>query len=361
MDIPSMKSRLEEDLQRVGLSEKKEELERLDAASQEADFWNNNELARTTMKRLEFLKITIEKWESLQSQVEMLQEIEPMLKEDKDLAKDAASQYEKLEKTLENAEIELLLGGKYDQSAAYLTISPGAGGTESKDFAEMLLRMYLRFAEGSEYTATVLEKKPGEEAGIDSATFKIEGPYAYGYMKGESGVHRLIRLSPFNANNLRQTSFVAIEVMPEIPEADTDMQLEDKDLRIDTFRASGAGGQAVNKTDSAVRITHLPTGLVASCQDERSQLQNKQQAMSILKARIATLMIAQHAESVNNLKPEHRKIEFGSQIRTYTIQPYTLVKDHRTNYEDQNVQGVMDGNLKGFLESTLRHGGEKKK
>lgn len=354
MNIEKIIDQIINDQQKVRLEEKKAELEALEQKAQDPNLWSNPDSAKKTMQEIQVLKKLIETWDGLLDSARALEEIKPLLSEDEELASDAQKQYEQLVQDLEQAEVQLLLIGPYDGEACYLHFAPGAGGTESKDFADMLLRMYIRWAEQNEYSVSIVEKKNGEEAGIDSATIKIEGPYAYGYLKGESGVHRLIRISPFNAQGLRQTSFVAIEAMPEIPDANTDFEIPDGDLRIDTFRASGAGGQAVNKTDSAVRITHLPTGLVSSCQNERSQLQNKQEAMGMLKAKLATLMLQQHAEKVSELKPDHKKIEFGSQIKTYTLQPYTLVKDHRTGQEVTDAAGVLDGNIQILLESTLR-------
>lgn len=257
---------------------------------------------------------------------------------------------------LEAAERTLLLGGPYDAGGALLTVRSGAGGTEAQDWADMLLRMYLRYAERVGFGTSVLDETKGNEAGIKNATIEIRGRYAYGYLHGEHGVHRLIRLSPFNANNLRQTSFASVEVLPVLPETSKDIIIRPEDLKIDTFRASGAGGQHVNKTESAVRITHLQSGIVVSCQSERSQLQNRDQAMKLLRSKLLQLKIEAEETERARLKGEERKVAFGSQIRTYTLHPYTLVKDHRTGTETSQAAQVLDGDLDKFIESELQWG-----
>jgi peptide chain release factor 2 len=241
-----------------------------------------------------------------------------------------------------------------DESNAIVTIHPGAGGTESQDWAQMLLRMYLRWAERKGYRTKMLELQPGEEAGIKSATFLVEGPYAYGYLRTEAGVHRLVRISPFDASRRRHTSFCAVLVCPEIQD-DIKVEVREEDLRIDTFRASGAGGQHVNKTSSAVRITHLPTGIVVSCQNERSQHRNREVAMKILRARLYELSLRERQEKLQELMGERKDIAWGSQIRSYVLQPYRLVKDHRTGLQSGNVEAVLDGDLDAFIEAALKH------
>ena len=244
--------------------------------------------------------------------------------------------------------METFLNGKYDQNNAILTIHAGTGGKDAQDFAEMILRMYLRYGEQNDFTTQILDKSAGEEVGIKSVTISIKGHLSYGYLKSENGVHRLIRLSPFNSGNTRETSFIRIEVIPEIPT----QHLEDipkDDLKIDTYRASGAGGQHVNTTDSAVRITHLPTGLVAQCQNERSQLQNREQAMQILHGKLVRLLEKEQAETIDQLRGDQKEAAWGHQIRTYTLHPYQQVKDHRTNYEEKNVEKVFNGDLEGFI------------
>lgn len=261
----------------------------------------------------------------------------------------------RIEASLARSEQELLLGGPYDSGHALLTVRSGAGGTESQDWAEMLLRMYLRYAEKHHFSASVIEETKGNEAGIKNATIEVRGRLAYGYLRGERGIHRLIRLSPFNANNLRQTSFASVEVLPVLPETSKDIVIRPEELKIDTFRASGAGGQHVNKTESAVRITHLPTNIVVSCQSERSQLQNREQAMKLLRSKLIQKKIEADEVERAKLKGEERKVAFGSQIRTYTLHPYTLVKDHRTGVETSNASAVLDGDLDNFIESGVQY------
>lgn len=254
---------------------------------------------------------------------------------------------------LEKLELQTFLSGKYDKNNAILTIHPGAGGTESQDWAEMLYRMYTRWAEKSQYTVNEIDFLEGDEAGIKSVTFEVVGENAYGYLKGEMGVHRLVRISPFDSNSRRHTSFASIEVLPEITD-DIELDINPDDLRVDTYRASGAGGQHVNKTSSAVRITHIPTNIVAQCQSERSQIQNRETAMKMLKSKLLDLKEKEQKEKIEDLKGIQREIAWGSQIRSYVFCPYTMVKDHRTNYEVGNVQAVMDGDLDGFIESYLK-------
>lgn len=271
----------------------------------------------------------------------------------------AAEAVEKLISDLDDIELKSTLGSEGDRNNAILTINPGAGGTESQDWAQILFRMYTRWAEKSGYKVEIIEYLPGEEAGLKSATLMISGEYAYGYLKGEAGVHRLVRISPFDANKRRHTSFAAILVYPEISE-DIEVDIDEDDLRIDTFRASGAGGQHVNKTDSAVRITHLPTNIVVSCQNERSQQKNRATAMKILKARIYAIKKKEQDERLDEIIGEKKEIAWGSQIRSYTLQPYQLIKDHRTDYETGNVNAVLDGGLDQFITSYLLFRKEKK-
>lgn len=262
-----------------------------------------------------------------------------------------------IKELLQKGEVALLMSGPYDAGHALLTVRSGAGGTEAQDWAEMLLRMYLRYAERALWRAIVVDETRGNEAGIKNATIEIRGNSAYGYLRSEHGIHRLIRLSPFNANNLRQTSFASVEVLPILPETSKDIEIKPEELKIDTFRASGAGGQHVNKTESAVRITHLPSGIVVSCQSERSQLQNRDQAMKLLRSKLLQQKIETEEKERAKLKGEERSVAFGSQIRTYTLHPYTLVKDHRTNTETSDALGVLDGNLDKFIESGLQYRG----
>jgi peptide chain release factor 2 len=273
---------------------------------------------------------------------------------DASVAADLERECADAEKTIGDWEFRALLGGEYDHSSALLTIRSGAGGADAQDWAEMLLRMYLRYAERRSWKSSVLDESRGGEAGIKSATIEIDGAYAYGYLHGEAGIHRLVRLSPFNANSLRQTSFASVELMPVI-EDDKTVEIKTEDLRIDTYRSQGAGGQNVNKTESAVRITHIPTGLVAACQSERSQLQNREEAMKMLRSKLVQKKIEEQKEEKRKLRGEVKSAEWGNQIRSYVLHPYTMVKDHRTDTETSSAQSVLDGDLDQFIESELRY------
>ncbi len=276
------------------------------------------------------------------------------LENDDEIAREIEKSIPKLEKEIENIELQTLLSGKYDKSNAILTLHPGAGGTESQDWAEMLYRMYTRWAAKNGYEVKELDYLEGEEAGIKSVTFEVIGENAYGYLKGEMGVHRLVRISPFDAGGRRHTSFASLEVLPEITD-DIQIEINPDDLRVDTYRASGAGGQHINKTSSAVRITHIPTNIVVACQSERSQIQNRETAMKMLKSKLLDLKEKEQKEKIEDLKGEQKDIAWGNQIRSYVFCPYTLVKDHRTNYEVGNVESVMDGNIDGFIEAYLKY------
>lgn len=304
------------------------------------------------LKELKYWTDLEEKWTALSKKVEDLEELEGMVEEGSPEAIELEQDFEALEKAYDAAHVELVLSGPYDKNDAILVLSAGTGGVDAQDWTEMLLRMYLRYAERKGWTTTVTEKTAGAEAGIKSATIEVSGMMAYGFLKAEHGVHRLVRLSPFNAKNLRQTSFALVEVLPVI-EGDAGVEIDEKDLRIDTFRASGAGGQHVNTTDSAVRITHLPTGLVVSCQSERSQAQNKSQAMNVLRGRLTQKLIEEKKERIEELKGGYKEAAWGNQIRSYVFQPYTMVKDHRTNTETSQVEAVMDGDLDRFIEAYL--------
>lgn len=293
-----------------------------------------------------------EKWNGLSAKAKDLREFSQIVKEDSPEAAELEADFEKLEKAYQKAHVELVLSGPYDQNDAILVLSSGTGGVDAQDWTEMLLRMYLRYAEKKSWKTTVTEKTMGAEAGIKSATIEVKGIMAYGFLKSEYGVHRLVRLSPFSAKNLRQTSFALVEVLPVISE-DEGVIIDEKDLRIDTFRASGAGGQHVNVTDSAVRITHRPTGLVVTCQSERSQQQNKMQAMGVLKGRLTQKLLEEKKEKIGELKGGYREAAWGNQIRSYVFQPYTMAKDHRTNEETSQVDAVMDGELDAFVEAYL--------
>ena len=318
-------------------------------------FWNDSKTSSVVLQEMKILKNKYTKYMRLSEEIKNLQELNELLllEEDDELGKELLKNTEILSHNLEKFEIETLLSGKYDINNAIVTLHPGAGGTESQDWAEMLYRMYSRWANANGYTVKELDYLEGEEAGIKSVTFLVSGENAYGYLKAEIGVHRLVRISPFDAGGRRHTSFASVEVLPEITD-DIDIEINPEDLRIDTYRASGAGGQHINKTDSAVRITHIPTNTVVSCQTERSQIQNKETAMKMLKSKLLDLKEKEHKEEISELKGEQRDIAWGSQIRSYVFCPYTLVKDHRTNYETGNVSAVMDGEINGFLESYLK-------
>ena len=322
-------------------------------------FWNNPERSTGVVKELKNLKLTVEPWELTYKKYQELAELIPLVKEDDgDLVLDLTQNITRLSGIIDKLEFQVLLGGALDKNSAILSINSGAGGTESCDWAGMLLRMYSRFAESHGYSVKTIDLLAGEEAGIKNVTLLIEGPYAFGYLKAERGVHRLVRISPFDANSRRHTSFASVDVIPEIEE-ELDLKIQESDLRIDVFRAKGAGGQSVNTTDSAVRITHLPSGIVAQCQNERSQHQNKQTALKILKARIYEAQQAKKAEELKQQDSDKKKIEWGSQIRSYVLHPYNLVKDHRTDFETGDSQKVLDGGLDDFIEAYLKFSARK--
>ena len=339
------------------ITDKRDELKKLEKQIQDENFWQQetSETTKILVKQKE-LKRKIEKFESAQNEVNNLIELTELanIENDENVAKDILKSTNQLEEEIGKLQLETLLSGKYDKNNAILTLHPGAGGTESQDWAEVLYRMYTRWATKKGYEVKELDYLEGDEAGIKSVTFEIIGENAYGYMKGEMGVHRLVRISPFDAGGRRHTSFASLEVLPEITE-DIEIDINPDDLRIDTYRASGAGGQHINKTSSAVRITHIPTNIVVACQSERSQIQNRETAMKMLKSKLYDLKEKEQKETINDLKGVQKDIAWGSQIRSYVFCPYTLVKDHRTNFEVGNVQTVMDGNLDGFIESYLKY------
>lgn len=324
----------------------------MEQASQAPDLWSDPAKASALLKELESLRVEVGESDRLLESVALLGELWQIAESDDDRT-DLERQLESLAKEVDVLEFRTLLGGPYDRGAALVSIHSGAGGVDAQDWAEMLLRMYLRFAEKEGYRATVLDESRGSEAGIKSVTLEVTGPYAYGYLRAEAGVHRLVRLSPFNADQLRQTSFALVEVLPVIEDAKA-ADVRSEDLRVDTYRASGAGGQHVNKTESAIRITHIPTGIVVSCQSERSQMQNREQAMKMLRARLWERRLEEQAARERELKGEHKSMGWGNQIRSYVLHPYTMVKDHRTRHETSNTVRVLDGDIKDFMEAQLR-------
>lgn len=340
---------------------KRAEIARLQVESERPNFWDLPEEAAATMQTLDALKQEIIRFETLSTSLQDAIELVAL----PDLGPEEAAALEQDVKAigdeLRQWEFQLLLGGPYDAADAILTLRSGAGGTEAQDWTEMLLRMYLRYAERHSFRAAVLDENRGNETGLKSVTVEIRGRYAYGYLRGEMGVHRLVRLSPFNANNLRQTSFASVEVMPVLPDTDRSIEIKPEDLRVDTLRASGAGGQHVNKTESAVRLTHLPSGIVVACQSERSQLQNREQAMKLLKSKLLQQRLVEEEARKAAIRGEFKSAGFGNQIRSYVLHPYTMVKDHRTDTETSNTQAVLDGDLDSFIESELQYEQRQKK
>ena len=333
----------------------KSEIELLEKEISNPDFWNDQKNSTKILQKVKNYKDKKETIKNLKLEVLNLIDMSDLLKQEyeEELAIELENNEKQIENKVTSLEIKTLLAGKYDSNNAIITIHPGAGGTESQDWAEMLYRMYTRWAANHEFNIQELDYLEGEEAGIKSVTFSVEGEFAYGYLKAEMGVHRLIRISPFDSGGRRHTSFASVEVLPEISD-DIDIKINPDDLKIDVYRSSGAGGQKVNKTSSAVRITHIPTNIVVACQTQRSQFQNKDVAMKMLKSKLLNLKEQEHKDNIEDLKGVQREIAWGSQIRSYVFCPYTLVKDHRTNYETGNVQSVMDGNIDKFMEEYLK-------
>ena len=334
---------------------KENKIKELEGITNDSDFWNDQRKAQEVINELNGIKDIINKINTVKKNNEDNLEIVELLKEsdDPELFKSLEEDVVKLRSNLSEVSKYLLYSGPYDKNNCLLEIHSGAGGTEACDWANMLFRMYTRYCERHNYKYEILSYLDGEEAGIKSVSMKVNGLYAYGNLRGEKGVHRLVRLSPFDANNKRHTSFASIDITPEFND-DIDIKIEDKDLKIDVYRSSGAGGQHVNTTDSAVRITHLPTKIVVTCQNERSQIQNRETAMKILKGKLKLLEIEKKQQEMHNIKGDNVNIEFGSQIRSYVMHPYSMVKDHRTNYETSDVNGVMDGNIDDFITEFLK-------
>ncbi len=345
---------LEELGKSLNLSAAEQELEMLQMQATSEGFWDDMAKAQKVSTRIKTLQDKLEAQNKRQGELEDLLVLCEMAQEedDDDLLTELEEGFAKLEQDLEAARMQTLFRGEYDSSNAIITFHAGAGGTEAQDWAQMLFRMYVRWGERHGFTVKTMDYQDGDEAGIKSACLSIEGENAYGYLRGEHGVHRLVRVSPFDANARRQTSFAAIEVMPELPD-DVDVEIRQEDIEMQVYRSSGAGGQHINKTSSAVRLIHKPTGVVVSCQTERSQLQNRENCMRMLRAKLMEMKMQQHAEKISDLKGVQMKIEWGSQIRSYVFMPYTLVKDTRTGFETSNVNAVMDGDLDGFINAYL--------
>jgi peptide chain release factor 2 len=347
--LKELEAQVDAALGRLSVETKTTEIKLLEAQLATSEIWNNPANAQNLSKQLAALKSMVDPWLTLQTQTRDM--VELMDLDDDSLLGEFEDQIIAFEKEFESLRKDLLFDGEYDDHNAILRLSAGVGGTDAQDWTEMLERMYLRWSEKAGMSATLVERSTGEEAGIKSAVIEITGPFAYGKLRSENGVHRLVRLSPFNSDNLRQTSFALVEVLPQINTPD-EVKIDDKDLKIDVYRAGGHGGQSVNTTDSAVRITHIPTGIVVAIQNERSQLQNRETALKILRSKLAKMQMDQHASSIAELQAGE-SANWGSQIRNYVLHPYTLVKDTRTKYETNNAQGVLDGNLDDFMRAYL--------
>lgn len=337
------------------IAHKKQELQELEEQTKQNDFWNDTENSKKVLQQIKVLKDKVQSFEIL---VKMQDDIFAMIElieeaNDESMLDELKQDVKNFTKGVDKLEISALLSGKHDINNAIITIHPGAGGTESQDWAEMLYRMYSMWCDKNGYKLEELDYLEGDVAGIKSVTFSVTGPFAYGYLKSENGVHRLVRISPFDSGGRRHTSFASLEVMPEIEE-DLSVEIDPKDLKVDTYRSSGAGGQHVNKTESAIRITHIPTNTIVSCQTQRSQIQNRETAMKMLISKLTQLKEQANKANISELKGVQREIAWGSQIRSYVFCPYTMVKDHRTNFETGNVQAVMDGELNDFIDAYLK-------
>ncbi|MDZ4993945.1 peptide chain release factor 2 [Clostridium perfringens] len=356
MELESQLSKLHElknNLKEMGASldlaslEKKSE--ELELKMQETGFWDDVQKAQEVTQEAKRVKDKIDKFKSLNERIDDVEVLKELMEEnDEETAQEIISEVKALSKEIDTLKIETILSGEYDRNDAILTLHTGVGGSDANDWTEMLLRMYTRWCEKKGYSLETIDYLPGDEAGVKSVTLKVKGEFAYGYLKAEKGIHRLVRISPFNANGKRQTSFASVEVLPELT-SDQDIEINPVDLRIDTYRAGGAGGQHVNKTESAVRITHIPTGIVVQCQNERSQFSNRDTAMAMLKSKLIELKERAHKEKIEDLTGELKDMGWGSQIRSYVFHPYSMVKDHRTNVETSNVNAVMDGDIDNFI------------
>lgn len=353
--LDGLRQPLEEWVETLKLDEVTARADALEEQSNQPGFWDDPNAGQKILQELKKQKDIISRAKAVQGQYESLLELceLALLENDESFAEDLGGDIAKLSEDIETARLELLLSGEYDDCAAILSFHAGAGGTEAQDWNEMLVRMYIRWAERHGFKTKLLDSLDGDGAGLKSASLLIEGERAFGYLKSEMGIHRLVRISPFDSSGRRHTSFAAVEVMPDI-ENDADIVIRDEDIRVETHRSSGAGGQKVNKTDSAVRVTHIPTGITTACQTERSQHQNKDTCMRLLRAKLAEIKEKEHLDKIEDIKGVQKAIEWGSQIRSYVFMPYTLVKDHRTNFENGNIQAVMDGDLDGFIHAYLK-------
>jgi peptide chain release factor 2 len=345
-----LQSDVKQALQRLKIQELQQQLEELQAASQQAGFWDDSNRAQDVMKQIAKLEARTKPWLALQKSIGEVNELIKL--GDDSLAHELAEQLKQTNGDFQALKEELKFNGPYDDHDAIVSIYAGAGGTDAQDWTQMLLRMYSRYFEKNRYKVTTVDESAGDEAGLKSITLEVEGPFVYGKLKGEHGVHRLVRLSPFNSDNLRQTSFAKVDVVPKLDRPD-DLQIDEKDLKIDVYRSGGHGGQSVNTTDSAVRVTHLPTGITVAIQNERSQLQNRETAMTILRSRLAQLQLEQHAEKLSELKGPNQSAEWGNQIRSYVLHPYKQVKDLRTKYETSDPDAILDGSLDPLINAYL--------
>lgn len=354
MKLDELRPKVENLGEALDLKSLKKKEKELEHKSSSPNLWDDKELAQKILQETTSVKDKIKNYEKINEMIDDVEAYLELAKEDDDesITKEVKETLIKIEEEIETQTLSTLLKGEYDKNNAILTIHAGAGGTEAMDWAQMLYRMYSRFSEKKSFKAKTLDFVEGDEAGLKSISLLIEGENAYGYLKGESGVHRLVRVSPFDASGRRHTSFASIEVIPEI-ENDDEIEIRDEDIKMDVYRASGAGGQHVNKTSSAVRLTHIPTGIITACQNERSQLQNRMMALKMLKSKLIEIKEREHLEKIEDIKGEQKEIAWGSQIRSYVFMPYTLAKDHRTNFENSNINAVIDGELDGFINAYL--------
>ncbi len=345
-----MSAEVEKASKQLNISEKTEELQKLLAQSQAANFWSDQATAQETMRRISSLEASTKPWQDLQQSLKDIDEL--VQTGDTSLQGDLQKQFETTKATFDELKEALKFTGPYDSHNVIMSIYAGAGGTDAQDWAQMLLRMYTRFAEKQKFNIKTIDESAGEEAGIKSVTLEMDGEFAYGQLKGEHGVHRLVRLSPFNTTHTRETSFAKVDILPKVDKPE-EVEIDDKDLKIDVYRSGGHGGQSVNTTDSAVRVTHIPTGITVAIQNERSQLQNKETAMTILRSKLAQLQLEQHQEKVAELKGPNEQAAWGNQIRSYVLHPYKQVKDLRTGHESKDPDKVLDGDLNGFIQAYL--------